>query len=362
MKRTNRDTTIRDIAERLGLSQATVSMALNNKPVVNERTRAKILKCARDMRYTPNLLARGLALQRSLTIGVVCPDTENPCFGSMIKHISNQSKEYGYSVIVSVSQGDMSEEARCIQNFIDRKCDGIIIMPTDNVENDAEIFLRLRETGTPVVFCISYYRDFGGDCVMTDYADGSYKLTKYLLELGHRELWYLVTENTDIPVSRLRVEGYRRAYEEMGIPCDPCWIIGCRDINYKNGYQKIVQELNRRPAPDGILSLNDYTTFGVIRAAKEMWLRIPEDISIAGYDDVFYAKFATTPLTTVRQDLEGIARNALKLLLAKMNGAPRPEEPIQRLLEPVLVTRETTRDRRDHEQSKLRSIEPEPGV
>lgn len=355
------NTTIRDIAERLGLSQATVSMALNNKAVINEKTREKIQECARQMRYTPNLLARGLATQKSYTIGVVCPDTENTCYGSILKHIAIHSKHYGYSVVFSVSRGSRREEAQCVQNFIDRKCDGIIIMPTDNEQNEQPVMMQLKTLGIPYVFCMSYYQGFENDCVMTDYAEGSYKLTRYLLERGHSSLWYLVTENMEIPVTKLRVEGYCRAYREMGIPYDPKWLIGCPNINYQNGYQRIVQELQVRSAPDGILSINDYTTFGVIRAVNEMWMRIPEDISIAGYDDVFYAKFATTPLTTVRQDLEGIALNALRLLLTRMDAENVPDEPIQKRLEPLLVLRETTKDRRK-DAKKIYSAELESGV
>lgn len=337
--------TLKDIADRLGISQATVSLALNNRPTVNAKTRQSVLNCVRDLNYTPNMFARGLVTQRSMMIGLVCPDTENPCYGSLVKHFSECCNSQGYSLIVSVSNEDTATEAQCIQGFIDRMCDGIIIMPLNVRENLDSSFMNLLQSTTPFVYCVSYYQGGEDNCVMTDYEDGSYQLTHYLLTHGHRSLWYLVTGDMEVPVARLRLNGYRRAYEQLGLIYNPDWIIPCDNINFRRGYEKIHALLDQRPSPDGILSINDYTTFGVCRAVQEHGLRVPEDISIAGYDDVFYAKIAGIPLTTVRQDLEGIAKNGLRLLLRKINPDRENAQPVECRLRPTLVVRDTTRDR-----------------
>lgn len=339
--------TLKDIADRLGLSQATVSLALNNRPIVNAKTRQRVLDCVRDMNYTPNMFARGLATQRSMMIGLVCPDTENPCYGSLVKHFSECCNSLGYSLIVSVSNDDTATEAKCIQGFLDRMCDGIIIMPINARENPDSGFVNLVKSSTPFVYCVSYYQGGEDNCVMTDYEDGSYQLTHYLLTHGHRSLWYLVASDMQVPAAKLRLDGYRRAYAQQGIPLDPDWIIPCDNINFRRGYEKIYDLLGQRSAPDGILSINDYTTFGVCRAVQERGLRIPEDISIAGYDDVFYAKIAGIPLTTVRQDLEGIAKNGLNLLLRQISSERESAQYVERLLRPTLIVRDTTRDRSD---------------
>ena len=148
----------------------------------------------------------------------------------------------------------------------------------DFKRNDLPAFSALTKRGAPFVFCTSYYEGFAGDCVLTDYADGSYQLTRYLLEHGHRELWYLVTDDLAIPVTKDRLDGYRRAYADLQIPHSPDWIIRCRHINGESGYQITNELLDSRPLPDGILVLNDYMTFGVIRALQERGLHIPNDI------------------------------------------------------------------------------------
>ena len=326
-------------------------MALNGNRVINEDTRKRVELCARKMQYTPNYLAKGLVTSRTYTIGVVCTDPENSCIGNVVKHIAILSKNYGYSVVFSVSQFDLKQEAQCIRNLMERKCDGLIIIPTDFDARNSESISLIRNCGIPYVFCISYYSGFKNDAVMTDYALGSYDLTKYLLQNGHREIWYLVTNSLEVPVSKFRIEGYKKAYDELGIRFDPDWIIRCRDINYKNAYKKILHELGTRKTPDGILSINDYSAYGVIRAVNEMGLKIPQDISIAGYDDVFYAEFASMTLTTVNQDIELIAQNTLKLLLTRMDKNFVPSDPIQQRIKPRLVIRDTTMKRTAHDAS-----------
>lgn len=215
----------------------------------------------------------------------------------------------------------------------------------DFKRNDLPAFSALTKRGAPFVFCTSYYEGFAGDCVLTDYADGSYQLTRYLLEHGHRELWYLVTDDLAIPVTKDRLDGYRRAYADLQIPHSPDWIIRCRHINGESGYQITNELLDSRPLPDGILVLNDYMTFGVIRALQERGLHIPNDISVAGYDDVFYSKPAGIPLTTVRQDLEAISYHCVNMLLSKIDPAFEPGRPLRQKIRPTLVVRNTTRER-----------------
>ena len=185
--------TLKDIAQKLNISEATVSLALNNYPGVSKKTKARVLQCAEEMDYVPNPIARGLATRRTMTIGLVCPDSENPCYGKIIKRITYYCEQCGYSVLLGISDGDVKREASVIRQFISCHVDGIVILPVDILNNDAPVFNTLRQHELPCVFTFSYYTGFEDDCVLTDYAAGSYELTKRMLKAGHRTIWYFVT-------------------------------------------------------------------------------------------------------------------------------------------------------------------------
>lgn len=335
--------TLKDIAKKAGVSEATVSLVLNNKSVVNIRTRERVLKCMEEMNYRPNPLARGLALRKSMTIGLVCPDSENPYYGKLMKLLGHYCNLYGYSLVLGVSNNDQDIESRIMKNFVDKQYDGIIVLPLNIRKNDSKVFEEVKENQIPIVFCTSYYTGFKKDCVLTDYAEGSYQLTRHLLEKGHRRLWYFVTSDKKLPVARERILGYKRAYEELGMDIEEDWIVGCDTISVEYGYMKAKQLLEEGRRPDGILALNDYMAYGIKKAILECGYSIPDDISLAGYDDVFYQLIADKPLTTVHQDLERLAANTIDLLMQKMNKDFKPDKAIHQLIRPSLVVRGTTK-------------------
>jgi LacI family transcriptional regulator len=337
-------TSLKDIARALGISEATVSLALNGRPVRAE-TRRRVLEYVDHVGYTPHPLARGLALQRSMMVGLVCPDTENPYFGSLVKHVSEHMSEHGYSLVLSLSQDNPQREADILKSFVDKSFDGAIVMPLDVRDNPAADFSQFDRFGIPVVFCTSYYASHKATCVRSDYYDGAYQLTRHLLETGHRELWYLVTADPDLPVASERLRGYAQAYRDLGVERSDDWVIPCDEVTSASGYEVVSELVASRPLPDGILALNDYMAFGVVRALHEKGVRVPDDVSVAGYDDVFYSRIAGTPLTTVRQDLDVLAQRCVELLVAQMRGeAPGTDEQV--IIPSTLVVRQTTRDRR----------------
>jgi len=337
-----KNVTLKDIAKKVGVSEATISLVLNNKDVVNAKTREKVLRCIKEMNYIPNPLARGLALHKSMTVGLVCPDSENPYYGKLMKLLSHYCNEYGYSLVLAVSNNDFNVEAAIVRNFVDKKFDGIIVLPLNIKENAHPVFKELMERKIPTVFCTSYYESFKEDCVLTDYAQGSYLLTKHLLELGHRELWFFVTKDQSIPVTKYRLDGMKKAYSEMNLELKDEWIVGCDTIDVEYGYEKAKALLESEKQPDGILALNDYMAYGIKRAIVECGYRIPEDISLVGYDDVFYHLISEQPLTTVHQHLDSLARNTVELLMQKMNDDYEVKNPIQKVIQPSLVIRKTT--------------------
>lgn len=335
--------TLKDIAKRAGVSEATVSLVLNNKTVVNARTRERVLKCMEEMNYRPNPMARGLALRKSMTVGLVCPDSENPYYGKLMKLLGHYCNRYGYSLVLGVSNNDLQMETRIIENFVDKKYDGIIVLPLNLRKNESPVFQEIREKKIPIVFGTSYYAGFKEDCVLTDYAEGSFMLTEYLLRQGHRELWYFVTEDKEIPVSKERISGFKRAYKDAGLEVKEERIVGCASTSVEYGYMKAKEMLTEHEKPDGILAINDYMAYGIKKAILECGYRIPDDISLAGYDDVFYQLIVEQLLTTVHQDLEKMAENTVLLLMKKMNRDFDPGKKIEKIITPSLVIRSTTK-------------------
>ena len=333
---------LKDVAKALGVSESTVSLALNNRPNVKPETRKRVLEYVEQVGYAPHPMARGLAIQKTMTIGVVCPDTENPYYGSLINHITDACEQYGYSLLLSLSGDDPKREATILRSFIDRQVDGVVIMPINAAENAHVDLNRFTEANIPFVFSTSCYSGYDDDCVRGDYYRGAYGLTRWMLEHGHRSLWYLVTEDQRVPVAAERLRGYRDAFADLRLPHDENWVVGCREISGESGARVATALLAERDAPDGILALNDYMAFGVVRAIRALGLKVPQDISVAGYDDVPFAEIAGVPLTTVRQNLDLIAIRSVERLMDKILGEPQPPKS-ELLIAPTLVIRETTR-------------------
>lgn len=338
-----KNVTLKDIAHKLKLSEATVSLAINNKKMVNVNTRERVLQCARDLNYKPNLLARGLATNKSMTIGFICSEPENPFIGRMLKMVSRYCNKQGYSVIVAISEGDIKQEGKILQNFIDKRLDGVIIFPVDAPDNPYLPVDSASDYGIPLVFCDSYYPGYEDSCILTDYKKGSYLLTKHLLENEHKIIWYITVKHKEIPISKLRIEGYKQAYQEFGMKREDEWIISCEKAEGESAYWLVKNMLQKGKKPDAILTLNDYMAYGVRQAILEMGYGIPEDISLAGYDDAFNQLIYGNVLTTVRQNIELIARECVRLLLKNIDPLYQLDTPIERITEPELIVRDSTK-------------------
>lgn len=328
-----------DVAEKASVSTATASLVFNDRPGVNKETRERVLRVAAELGYLPNNVARNLAMKSSSTLGLVITDIENPFFGSLTRYIDEYSHKQGYSLIISVSNDEPAEENRIIEGFIGDKVAGVLVVPTQVTRSEFNIYETLKKRHIPCVFSTTYYPRAEGDCVMTDLETGSYRLTKYLLELGHRAIYYLVSMDPEAPIRSLRLAGYRRAYEELGLELNPSWVIQCHKPDYQTGYRESLRLLGSKK-PDAIIAINDVMALGARRAIRERGLAIPRDISIAGYDDHIYSVISDIPLTTVHQNIEEIARLSVELLILRIEGATQPSE--LRYIVPELMVREST--------------------
>jgi LacI family transcriptional regulator len=328
-----------DVARKAGVSVATASLVMNSRPGVNKQTRVRVLKAAKELGYSPNNRARGLALRKTNTIGLVVTDIENPFFGSIIRYIDEYTREVGYNLILSISNDDIDLEDQIIATFIGERVDGVIIIPTLFHRTDMSCFHQLEKHGIPYVFSTSYYPGVKCDCIMSDLKKGSYDLTLCLLSLGKRVIYMLVSYDRDAIPSKLRIEGCRKAFEENGLCFNEDWIIECRKTDFQNGYLR-TREIVKEKKPDAVIAINDILALGAKKALKELGFRIPEDIAVAGYDDVIFSSISEIPLTTVHQPLPEICRKTVEVLMKRIRR--RKSSMHFHMITPELVIRRST--------------------
>lgn len=328
--------TLKDVAERAGVSEATVSMVLNGRPGPKAATRQRVADAVRELRYVPNSHARNLALKENAVVGFVVTDIENPFFGSLTRHVSHYLGLRDQTMILSISEDDEAREDAALQAFVQQGVGGIIVAPTQLSARNTAILDDIAERGIPIVFVSSYYSNFTVPRVLTDYERGSRELVRYLIETGHRDIRFLVSADVKAPIAHERIKGFFGAYEDARLRPSQDSIHTCPHPDYDSALRE-TEALLSATRPDALIAINDVMALAAHRAARKCGFKVPGDISIAGYDDVLFASIAEIPLTTVRQNIQEIARVAVDLLFLKDQRSR-----LDTRIRPELVVREST--------------------
>ncbi|MDY5611714.1 LacI family DNA-binding transcriptional regulator [Dysosmobacter sp.] len=324
--------TIKDVAALAGVSAATVSRALDDRPEISDETKERVRSACAQLGYVPNAAARGLAGHATNTIGLVLPDISNPYFSGMATAIEETAAAHGYRVFLSNSLRKEERELRAIENLMARQVDGILVNPVS-----PESHLRGREvlSGLP---CVYLGANHDGNCsyVMTDNEAGAYAAARYLIRLGHRDILFLGGRTTSRTRER-RIRGFRRALAEAGLegrelPAPPDVTL-MRQWSYETAL-----ELLKGSLPDAIFAYSDMTALKVMEAAEERGIRIPEDLSMVGYDNIAFGALPRIHLTTVSQHKYRQGQIAVERLLEKIGGS---EAYTADILEPELIIRST---------------------
>jgi DNA-binding LacI/PurR family transcriptional regulator len=241
-------------------------------------------------------------------------------------------------LLLGVSNDIIANEAASIEKFKENRVEGVIVVPSVQVKYDLEHLYDLKSSGIPFVFSTTSYLGINADCVMCDLKKGSYLLTRHLLERGHKKI-YLFSGSRTLLFSSHRIEGYKAAFEERGVDRSEEWI---KEIfpNYDSAYA-MAETLLKSVRPDAIITVNDVMAMGVLKCLKDNGIKVPGDISVAGYDDLLYTSILETPLTTVRQPIIEIARKSVDVLLEKIEQQVETFETYY--IDPVLKIRETTK-------------------
>lgn len=332
-----RQPTLEDVAHRAGVSKSTVSRVLNNSPKISERTKKIVLEAVRELNYEPNIIARSLSKNKTYTIGVILEDILNPFFSAVAKGIETALRFKDYSMILTSSDFDYGAEVRLTRILIRYKVDGILLTP---VRPDGESVSILKERGVPFFIMNSRSEDSDVSWIDSDNLEGGYLAARYLLDLGHRRFLYV--RQMSIQGSRLRYEGFRKALEEAGLDPSNQVILGEARSRIE-GYELMCEFLNekgRGELPSAVMTVNDAVAIGVMEALLERSVRIPEDVSIIGYDDINIAGLVRVPLTTVHQPKFRMGEIAASQLIDKIE---RGEQGVARqfLTQPKIIVRES---------------------
>lgn len=299
--------TIRDVAARAGVSVATVSRVFNRKGPIREATYDRVLAIAERMRYVPHAAARSLSTRSTSTVGVVLPELHGEFFSEVIRGIDLSARKRGLHLIVSSSHSDRGE-MRAVLRAVRGRVDGLIVMSPDL---DASMLLADLPASVPVVLLNASAA--GRPSITIDNAGGSRAVVRHLVALGHRRIAFICgpTDNCDA-VERLR--GYRTALRSAGALVDePCELPG--SFTEESGHDAARTIVGIVPRPTAVFAANDAMAIGALSAFNSAGLRVPEEIALAGFDDIPIARFLSPPLTTVNVAIADLGRRGLDLLL-----------------------------------------------
>lgn len=306
---------IKDIAKICGVSVATVSKALNDKEDIGEETKRHIKEVAREKGYFPQYYARAIRMNKSFNIGVLFVDEAmsgltHDYFSNILNSFKVTAEGKGYDITFINSNKDYKKSKTYLEHCRYRGLDGVVIACINFFNPEIE---ELMESDIPLVTIDYQFKDRVS--VISNNSVGMTQLMEYIISMGHERIAYITGDSTSV-VTQLRVESYRRTMAECGLAVLPGYLIPSEYRNLQKAGEYTEQLLALEPPPTCIIYADDYAAVGGIEMIKSMGLRIPEDISVAGYDDIFIASQLQPRLTTVHQDTEMIGRKAAEKLIA----------------------------------------------
>ncbi|MCX7220713.1 MAG: LacI family DNA-binding transcriptional regulator [Burkholderiales bacterium] len=306
--------TMKQVAEKARVSTTTVSHVINNTRVVSEDARERVLSVIKQMRYIPSAVARSLKNDKTHTLGMIIPNNSNPYFAEVIQGIEAESFKLGYNIILCNSYDDPKKQAAYTRVLMEKRIDGLIIVSSGSDE------------------------ELKADFIEADHEQGGYLATKYLIDLGHTDIACVSGPKTLLP-SGDRVQGYWRALKEAGIARREEYLAHS-DFTSQGGFTAFQQLLALERRPSAIFASNDLMAIGGLCAAHQAGMKIPEQLSVIGYDDIALASFSTPPLTTIAQPKYEIGVLTAQVMVQRIRNAA--SELQREKLETKLMIRQST--------------------
>ncbi len=346
---------LKDIAVQAGVSIPTVSVILGGGPkaeMYSAKTRRKVWALAREMGYTPNLLARSLKSGKSKIIGVVMSNQYNSYYGRPLRAAEQKAAELGYEIMTADMKWDFSRFERCIQMMASWNVEGLILMTGGRLVNTSMISM-LRDTGIPYVKGGVFHPDDACSTIVFNSHDAGRLMARHLFEMGHRHVGFIAAHASNV-TSEERIRGVMTMAREMKIPEDCLKVIHPPDANVglDTGYRLLDETLRCHPQLTAMLFHSDKMAIGGMRLLHEKGLSVPADISVAGFDDICLDQsndpnerlggYLWPALTTVRTPMDEIGMECVRMLVEMMQNPSLRETPRTTVFPPKLVVREST--------------------
>ncbi|MFS8579981.1 MAG: LacI family transcriptional regulator [Novibacillus thermophilus] len=328
--------TIYDVAKKAGVSIATVSKVMNNQPV-RKKTREKVLEAMEELDYKPNILASALMGKRTSTIGFLLPDIANPFVAEMARRVEDRAHEKGYNLVICSTDFDREKEALYISLLNQKSVDGFIL--AGDFKNE-DVLKSLLEEHIPVVLLAASHPSLLVNSVRVDDFIGGYEVASHLISLGHKKMAVIGEDATS---SKERIRGFKQALQEndMSLRDDMVVISGSSSEDAELSAATLLADPE---PPTAIFACNDILSMGVILAARGKDIRIPDDLSIVGFDNTLLSMSSDPPLTTVEQPIQDMCSQAVDLLIEEIEGKSKTKQRI--IMMPRLIIRNSTSEYR----------------
>ncbi|KKI88420.1 hypothetical protein WQ54_31640 [Bacillus sp. SA1-12] len=327
--------TIYDIAREAGVSATTVSKVINNKGRISEKTKNKIMQIIEEFHYQPNVLASAMKGKSTYTIALLIPDAANPIYAQYLKYIEEYGQELGFSVVMCSTGSDPEKEAKHITLLKQKHVDGIIIA---SIFKNEQVLKQLIEEELPIVLFAFQRPELPVGSVTGDDYLGGYLATEHLLSLGHRRIG-IIAEDATISGTE-RIKGYKKAIENAGLEVNENLVITINEPTIEGAAVHAKELLNNAQRPTAIFGCNDILAIGSMLAAKGLGIRIPDELSIIGFDNTVMCKIVEPQLSSVNIPIHEMGKQAMELLAQQINKKNNMKQRISLL--PELIIRHST--------------------
>lgn len=317
--------TIKDVAKKAGVSISTVSRVINNSKPVTDEIKRKVLEVIEETGYVPNPLARSLVTKKSQLIGVVVPEVSDSFVNEILNGIEEIARMYNYDILLSNTYSDKNEEMRSINLLRAKQIEGMVMISW-NLEKEQIDFIE--NCGIPTTYISKTARDYDVPTVSVNNEKATYDMTKHLISQGHKKIAFIMTSADDTRLEKERLDGYKSALEESGLIFDEN-LVRYGGVDYNSGYESAKEMLEKGIVPDAIFVTGDEAAVGAMNAAFDKGFDVPNDISVAGFNDVKIAKMYRPKLTTVHQPLYDMGAVAIRMVIKMINGEEIEEKKVE---------------------------------
>jgi len=327
---------IKDVALKANVSTTTVSHVVNSTRFVSDKVRHEVELAIRELNYVPSAVARSLKSNTTKTIGMLIPNCSNPYFAEIVRSVEDHCFGAGYALILCNTDDDPHRQAAYLQVISEKRIDGMIIISTGE---DADLLRLLKGLPIPTVLLDREIKEVNCDLVETAHVQGAWMATEHLIGLGHRRIACLAGP-TNLNSSAQRIEGWRAALAKNSLTAEASHLLWQSDFSSQGGFTTMQAILQAPEVPTAVFVCNDLMCIGALSAAHQAGVRVPQDISLIGFDDIELARFASPALSTIAQPKHRIGVAAVDMVLERIQGGRVQARQV--ILQPELIVRNST--------------------